>query len=105
MISIIIQGPLVSQGFNCIQNIDFLIDAFLGIDSVDKIILTTWQQNESFSKQRPGLVYLQHELPTFYDSGNRYKQFFSTYKACQYVLNNLDSKYVLKVRTDMHIDA
>ena len=42
-IGIVIQGSLESQGFDCVQNCNELIKIFLDKDYVERIELSTWE--------------------------------------------------------------
>ncbi|WP_017258044.1 WavE lipopolysaccharide synthesis family protein [Pedobacter arcticus] len=104
MISLIIQGPLNSRGFDAVENVKKLVHTFSKQPQLDKIIISTWSANENYFDNNEKVVYLENTAPNFKDFMNRYKQFISVYNAALYVKNNVGSKYLLKLRSDQFIN-
>jgi hypothetical protein len=102
MISVVIQGPLNSRSYDCRNNILQIINEFKNIQSVDNIVISTWSKND-FIPENDKIIYIPNNAPNFYDNMNRYKQFYSIYKAASEIKIIGKSKYLLKIRTDQYI--
>jgi hypothetical protein len=98
-IGIVIQGSLESQGFDCVQNCNELIKIFSDKDYVERIVLSTWE-NENTEYINKEVIILKNRPVLNVDLKNRQKQFLSTFEGVKYLINNSDVTHVLKLRTD-----
>lgn len=114
---IIIQGPLITSGnsgngievreMNCIDNIHNIISSSRHL--VKGFVVSTWQTQVSF-KQESDVIILNLEDPgprpvIGYDSpSNEYRQAFGCLSAINTAIEQLNPKYLIKVRTDQYVD-
>jgi hypothetical protein len=102
MISVVIQGPINSRGYDCRGNILQLIEDFKNLKLVDNIIISTWSDNDFITNNKK-VIYIKNISPDFLDNMNRYKQFYSIHKAASEIKKIGISNYILKIRTDQYI--
>ena len=128
MVSLVIQGPLISKGitgaflpgkseyklveYDCRKNLDTIIEQYGHL--FDHIVICTWK-NQEISYQHKGATVLELE-DTFGEEyleiisepvkkiNNKQRQFFSTLKGCEYLESIGYHGNVFKFRTDQIID-
>jgi len=128
MVSIIIQGPLISKGitgafnpkekgyrtviFDCRKNLDTIISKYGHL--FDNIIICTWKNQEvTYNNKNAKILYLEDTFDHEYlkttnakipKINNKQRQFYSTLKGCEYLESIGYKGNVLKFRTDQIID-
>jgi hypothetical protein len=105
--ALILQGPIVSQGFDCTKNINALCNNFGKL--FNQVILSTWEKeyNENLIDITKGIEILVNSDPLknktrniFPD--NRLRQWVSTFNGMKKISSEIT--HVLKWRTDQYCD-
>ncbi len=103
-VGIVIQGPIISAGYDCTSNIDRLIENYSQHSMVEKIVLSTWV-GENYKNKNEKLIILKNEPIIGCDFKNRLKQITSTYEGVKFLEYNSAVSHVLKIRTDQFLDV
>ena len=103
-IGIVIQGPIISQGFDSTTTIKRNIKEYLRHQSVARIIVSIWQ-GERFTYSHPKVTILHNTPPTGRDVNNRRRQWLSTLQGLQQLQKHTIITHVLKVRTDQYVPS
>ena len=127
-ISLIIQGPIISTGksgnmvdqkisfkdyvsYNSVNNINQIVKLFGNL--FDNIVLSTWISEKEYCKTLNGVdtLFLEDPTPKIIKTKdkrkalhNKFKHFYGVQKGIEYVKDNFDSEYVIKIRTDQLVN-
>ena len=101
-IGIVIQGSLVSQGIDCVNNCNELVDIYSKSPFVSKTVLSTWEGEDTELIDKRAVV-LKSRPVLGEDIRNRQKQFLSTFEGVKFLKNNSDVTHILKLRTDQFV--
>ena len=101
-IGVVIQGSLLSQGFDCGGNVARTIARFSSNQNVAAVVLSTWE-HDAVDFDVGAAVVLKHSRVKGKDFLNRRKQFLSTFEGVKYLKHNSQVTHVLKVRTDQEL--
>jgi|GEM_PF-899184 len=105
---LVIQGPVTHRGFDCRDNINRLVDDFGGLFKA--VVVSTWE-----GEADPGLtaanchtVFSRDTTPSWSREGiplrNRVRQMLSTKIGIDHIRGLGGVDYVIKIRTDLHVD-
>ncbi|MBA3723793.1 MAG: hypothetical protein H0W89_02755 [Candidatus Levybacteria bacterium] len=103
-IGVVIQGPIISQGFDSTSTIKRNIEEYLQHPSVAHIVVSIWK-GERFTYSHPKITVLHNTPPTGRDINNRRRQWISTLQGTQYLKRRTAVTHVLKIRTDQYVPS
>jgi hypothetical protein len=104
-LGVVIQGPMISWGFDCTEYVQKLVKAFAAHSMVTHVVLSTWESESlvGISKESKFTI-IKTRCVVGKDQSNRYKQTLSSFEGVKFIKNNTDATHIIKIRTDQLID-
>ncbi len=103
-IGVVIQGPIMSQGFDSTTTIKHNIEEYLQRHTVGHIVVSIWK-GEKFTYSHPKVTILRNTPPTGRDVYNRRRQWFSTLQGIRQIQKHTSITHILKIRTDQYVSS
>ncbi len=103
-IGVVIQGPIMSQGFDSTAIIKRTIEEYIKHPSVGHIVVSLWK-GERFSYTHTNVTIIYNTPPTGRDIFNRKRQWFSTLQGIKHLQKHKSITHILKIRTDQYVPS